>query len=206
MINGQLRTSDVNEFEIFSAFAAVSRARNSSRPARKRWPTPTAKSPRPGRRAESCLSPRTLGLLLKCAAPVAGERALVVGGGSGYCAALLAALGLDVVALETDATAARAATAGNARIEHVGGRADRAAGGQGTLRRHRLERRVRDHARARWSALCPKAAGSSVSTLARERRKSSFSNAVGGGVSERAFYDAAADVLPGFFRSPEFAF
>ena len=50
----------------------------------------------------SMMPPAALGRLLSELAPVAGERALVVGSGTGYSAALLAAIGLDVTALESD--------------------------------------------------------------------------------------------------------
>jgi protein-L-isoaspartate(D-aspartate) O-methyltransferase len=46
--------------------------------------------------------PAVLGQLLTQMAPVPRERALVVGAGSGYSAAVLAAIGLEVVALESD--------------------------------------------------------------------------------------------------------
>ena len=50
-----------------------------------------------------------LGQLLTELAPAAGERALVVGAGTGYSAAVLAAMGCEVVALESSAElAARA--------------------------------------------------------------------------------------------------
>jgi protein-L-isoaspartate(D-aspartate) O-methyltransferase len=48
-------------------------------------------------------APAVLGQLLTQMAPVPGQRALVVGAGSGYSATVLAAIGLDVVAVESDA-------------------------------------------------------------------------------------------------------
>jgi len=48
-------------------------------------------------------SSAVLGQLLTQMAPVADERALVVGAGSGYSAAVLQAIGLDVTALESSA-------------------------------------------------------------------------------------------------------
>lgn len=46
------------------------------------------------------LQPMVLARLVQAAAPLRGERALVAGAGSGYSAALLAALGCEVTALE----------------------------------------------------------------------------------------------------------
>jgi protein-L-isoaspartate(D-aspartate) O-methyltransferase len=48
-------------------------------------------------------APATLGQLLTQMMPLRGQRALVVGAGTGYSAAVLAAVGLDVVALESSA-------------------------------------------------------------------------------------------------------
>ena len=59
------------------------------------------------------MPPAALGRLLTEAAPLPGERALVVGSATGYSPAILAELGLDVVALESDeALAAQARAAG----------------------------------------------------------------------------------------------
>jgi protein-L-isoaspartate(D-aspartate) O-methyltransferase len=55
-------------------------------------------------------APAVLGQLLTQMAPRPGQRALVVGAGTGYSAAVLVAIGLDVTAVESDpglATAAR---------------------------------------------------------------------------------------------------
>ena len=54
-------------------------------------------------------SPSVLGQLLTQMAPQKGERALVVGAGTGYSAAVLAAMGCDVIALESSAPLAKRA-------------------------------------------------------------------------------------------------
>ena len=56
------------------------------------------------------MEPMIIGRLLQAAAPRRGEKALVVGAGTGYSAALLAMLGLDVVALEQDSDLAAKAS------------------------------------------------------------------------------------------------
>lgn len=53
--------------------------------------------------------PAVLGLLLTELAPEAGERALVIGAATGYSAAVLAAIGCEVIALESSAELAAAA-------------------------------------------------------------------------------------------------
>jgi protein-L-isoaspartate(D-aspartate) O-methyltransferase len=54
-------------------------------------------------------APAVLGQLLTQMMPERGQRALVVGAGTGYSVAVLAAIGLDVIALESDAALAAAA-------------------------------------------------------------------------------------------------
>jgi protein-L-isoaspartate(D-aspartate) O-methyltransferase len=56
-------------------------------------------------------APAVLGSLLTQMMPVRGQRALVVGAGTGYSAAVLAAMGLSVTALESSAALAAAARA-----------------------------------------------------------------------------------------------
>jgi protein-L-isoaspartate(D-aspartate) O-methyltransferase len=53
--------------------------------------------------------PSALGQLLTQMMPERGQRALVIGGGTGYSAAVLAAMGLDVIALESDPALAASA-------------------------------------------------------------------------------------------------
>ena len=91
MINGQLRTSDVNARELLAAFLAVPRGDYVAPEARALAYTDGEVAALNGGRL---LSPRSQGLLLKAAAPVKGERTLSVG--SAYGAALLSELGLDV--------------------------------------------------------------------------------------------------------------
>jgi protein-L-isoaspartate(D-aspartate) O-methyltransferase len=65
-------------------------------------------------------APAVLGRLLTEMAPAAGERALVIGAGTGYSAAVLAAMGCDVVALESsEELAARARELGVNVVEGV---------------------------------------------------------------------------------------
>jgi protein-L-isoaspartate(D-aspartate) O-methyltransferase len=54
-------------------------------------------------------APTVLGQLLTEMMPQAGQRALVIGAGTGYSAAVLTEIGLDVVAIESDADLAAAA-------------------------------------------------------------------------------------------------
>jgi protein-L-isoaspartate(D-aspartate) O-methyltransferase len=100
MVEGQLRTCDVTDRAILAAFVEI---------ARERFVEPAFSSlayhdgcvPALRGGGRLLLAPATLARLIQAAGPRAGERALDVAGGSGYGAAVLARLGLHVVALET---------------------------------------------------------------------------------------------------------
>jgi protein-L-isoaspartate(D-aspartate) O-methyltransferase len=108
MVNSQLRTGGVVDKVLLAAFLDV---------ARQRFVAPEYASlayldrelPARGAKVRRLLAPMTLARMLQAATVVAGDRALDVGGGSGYGAAILAAMGAKVVLLESDAGAAEAA-------------------------------------------------------------------------------------------------
>ena len=90
--------------------------------------------PARGAAKRQLLAPLTLARMLQAAMVVPGDRALDVGGGSGYCAALLNAMGAKVVMLESDsgaAAAARAELEGRANIVVVEGSLDKGAADRG---------------------------------------------------------------------------
>ena len=99
MVNGQLRTGDVVDQDVLAAFLQTPRERFVATPfvalayLDRDLPALGAKSRR-------LLPPATLARMLQAAEVGPGERALDVGGGSGYGAALLDAMGAKVVALE----------------------------------------------------------------------------------------------------------
>jgi protein-L-isoaspartate(D-aspartate) O-methyltransferase len=61
-------------------------------------------------------APAVLGLLLTDLAPVRGQRALVVGAGTGYSAAVMNELGLNVTAVESSSALAAAAKANGVKV------------------------------------------------------------------------------------------
>ena len=99
MIDSQLRPQGVNNPAVVEAMATVAREKFVAPEAR-----PLAYSDRAvpigGGRLMS--SATVLGLLLTEITPVEGERALVVGCGTGYSATVLEALGVEVLGLESD--------------------------------------------------------------------------------------------------------
>ena len=116
MVDNQLRPEGVTDRGVLAAMGSVPRERYVPEGARA-----VAYFDRPLRIADdrTMMPPAALGRLLSELAPKAGERALVVGSGSGYSAAVLKAIGLDVVALESDRVLSAAAA--EAGVETVDG-------------------------------------------------------------------------------------
>jgi protein-L-isoaspartate(D-aspartate) O-methyltransferase len=121
MVDNQLRPEAVTDRGVLAAMASVERERFVPESAKA-----LAYFDRPLRLSDgrAMMPPAALGRLLSELAPRTGERALVVGSGTGYAAALLKAIGIDTVALESDEGLARAAR--DAGVETVVG--DLAAG------------------------------------------------------------------------------
>jgi len=103
MVSNQLRTSAVSDTRVVDAMRAV--PREAFMPA-ERAELAYIDTPVPVGEGRAINPPLVTGRLLTALAPRAGERALVVGAATGYAAAVLAELGLDVTALEENAALA----------------------------------------------------------------------------------------------------
>jgi protein-L-isoaspartate(D-aspartate) O-methyltransferase len=99
MVDGQLRPNRVEDPRIVAALRDLPRERFLP-PALAARAYADADVPLPGGRA--LLKPLVLARLVQLAAVRRGERALVLAAGSGFGAALLAAIGADVTAVESD--------------------------------------------------------------------------------------------------------
>jgi len=110
MVNSQLRTGGVVDKVLLSAFLAVAR-QHFVAPEHASLAYLDRELPARGSKRRKLLPPLTLARMLQAAMVVPGDRALDVGGGSGYGAAILTAMGATVVLLESDAGAAEAAAA-----------------------------------------------------------------------------------------------
>ena len=121
MVDSQLRPEAVTDRGVLAAMASVERERFVPESAKA-----LAYFDRPLRLSggRAMMPPAALGRLLSELAPRTGERALVVGSGTGYAAALLKAIGVETFALESDEGLAGAAR--DAGVETVVG--DLAAG------------------------------------------------------------------------------
>jgi len=121
MVSNQLRTSAVSDARVVEAMRAV--PREAFMPA-ERADLAYIDTPVPVGEGRAINPPLILGRLLTALAPRAGETALVVGAATGYAAALLAELGLTVIALEENATLgafAQGALAGTKGVTVVSG-------------------------------------------------------------------------------------
>ncbi|MDQ3080509.1 MAG: protein-L-isoaspartate O-methyltransferase [Pseudomonadota bacterium] len=97
MIDNQLRPEAVTDAAVLAAMARVPREEYVSEAARSSSYVDRPINLGSGR---AMMPPAALGRLLSELAPRPGERALVVGAASGYSAALLEAIGLDVTSIE----------------------------------------------------------------------------------------------------------
>ena len=110
MVNSQLRTGGVVDKALLAAFLETPRQRFVASE-HESLGYLDRELPARGAKVRRLLAPMILARLLQAATVVPGDRALDVAGGSGYGAAILAALGAKVTLLESDAGAAEAAKA-----------------------------------------------------------------------------------------------
>lgn len=106
MVDSQLRPEGVNDPLVINAMSAVPREQFVPADVR-----PLAYLDRavPLGEGRALSAPSVLGRLLTELVAERGERALVVGAGTGYSSAVLAAMGLEVIALESSAVLAEGA-------------------------------------------------------------------------------------------------
>ncbi|HYC25752.1 MAG TPA: methyltransferase domain-containing protein, partial [Roseiarcus sp.] len=153
------------------------------------------------------LAPAVLARLIQAAGPRAGERALDVGGGSGYSAAVLARLGVHVVALETAKAAEglKSLLGADPAVEIITGDLREGApskapfdlilvNGAFEIAPVRLTDQLAQHGRL---------VGVDASFQA---PKAVLIEKVGAATSRRTLFDAAAPRVEEFRASPEFAF
>ena len=101
MVESQLRPQGIADPVVLEAMAAVPRERFVSEES-----LPLAYSDRSVKLGEGrfLMPPAALGLLIQALEPRAGERALVVGSGSGYAAEVLRAMGVEAIEAELGST------------------------------------------------------------------------------------------------------
>ena len=108
MVECQLRPCDVTDLAVLAAFAATPRE-NFVAPAAAAMAYLDSEVPASGSSKRTLLAPAVLARLLQAARIQPGEQALDIAGGSGYGAAIMAALGAKVASLDADPSAMKAA-------------------------------------------------------------------------------------------------
>ena len=207
MVNGQLRAGGIVDQAVLAAFLETPRERFVA-PAFVSLAYLDRELPALGAKSRRLLPPMTLARMLQAAAVNPGERALDVGGGSGYCAALLDSMGAKVVALESDAGAAAAARAelkGRDNIVVIEGPLDKGAGELGPFDLIVMEGAFQVYPDGLISLLAD------LGRLVGIDASSGVSQAVlceksGGAVGRRALFETRADPLDGFQPGVKFVF
>lgn len=210
MVDSQLRTFDVNDIPLLDAMGSVPR---------ERFVLPGREELAymdqdilvgEGATRRYMLSPMNLGRMIQALAVDSGEKALDVACGRGYSSAVLAELGAQVTALESDealAAEARAslAAAGATGVEVVTGALDQGYAGNAPydiilingavdLRPDALLQLLAEGGRL----VCVKGRGRAARATLYVRTGNAF--------GERALFDAAAPVLAPFVQEPGFTF
>lgn len=200
MVDSQLRPEAVTDRGVLAAMGGVERERFVPRASRA-----LAYVDRPLRIAadRTMMPPAAVGRLLSEAAPQAGERALVVGSGTGYVPALLQHIGLEVTALESDEGLAAAAR--DAGIDTVVGELAAGWSKGGPYDLILLDGAVEEVPLAIVRQLAP---GGRLATALLDRgiARLVVGRAVGDTIGFGTIVDADVDPLPGFERPRAFTF
>ena len=200
MVDSQLRPEAVTDRVVLAVMGSVARERFVPESARA---LAYFDRPVPLTRDRAMMPPAALGRLLSELAPRAGERALVVGSGTGYSAALLQAIGLEVVALESNEQLA--ASARNVGVETVTGNLAEGWKSGAPYDLILLDGAVEEVPAALIKQLAPhgRLAGAIVD---RGVTRLVIGRVAGGSLGLRTLADADVDILPGFERPRAFIF
>ncbi|MBY0337943.1 MAG: methyltransferase domain-containing protein [Acetobacteraceae bacterium] len=201
MVDGQVRPNAVTDPLLISALREVPREVFVPAALRSRAYADEMVTVAPGRRM---LTPMVLARLLQAALPQPGERALVLGAGTGYGAAILARMGAEVVAVEPDpglADAGRAACAAalsGPRPDIVTADPSRGFPDGAPFALIVIEGAVQTLPEAVPAQLREAGRLVFLREVQEPLSRAVLARRLGGAVSERVLFEAAAPVLPGF--------
>lgn len=206
MVDGQIRTADVTDHRVLQAFLTVPRE-DFVPAARRDLAYLDARVPL-GVEGRATFDPMTLAKLVQLADPKAGERALVVGCGLGYSAAIFSELAGFVVGLEVSpdlAAHARSALAARENVVVAEGPLPAGAPAEGPYDLIFCDGSIAAEPAELGSQLRPDgrivaAAGAGRATKATVFRR------LGGGLAGASSFDAYGPPLPGFEIEAAFAF
>jgi protein-L-isoaspartate(D-aspartate) O-methyltransferase len=207
MVNGQLRAGGIVDQAVLAAFLGTPRERFIA-PAYASLAYADRELPALGAKARRLLPPMTLARMLQAAIVNPGDRTLDVGGGSGYGAALLGAMGAKVVALESDpgaAAAARTELMGRMNITVVEGSLDKGAAELGPFDLIVVEGAFRVFPDSLLGLLADPGRLVGIDTSRGSSQAVRYDKA-GGALGRRALFEARADPLEGFQPQASFTF
>jgi protein-L-isoaspartate(D-aspartate) O-methyltransferase len=207
MVNSQLRTGGIVDKAVLAAFVEAPRQRFVA-PAYESLAYLDRELPARGANVRRLLAPMILARLLQAATVVPTDRALDVAGGSGYGAAILAAMGAKVVLLESDAGAAEAAKAALHNRENVTvviGALDDGAASLGPFDLIVVEGAFGVFPDRLVALLADPGRLVGIDASSAPSQAVIYEKA-GGGISRRALFETKADLLDGFQPSLSFAF
>jgi protein-L-isoaspartate(D-aspartate) O-methyltransferase len=207
MVNGQLRAGGIVDQAVLAAFLETPRERFVA-PAYASLAYVDRELPALGAKARRLLVPMTLARMLQAATANPGDRVLDVGGGSGYGAALLGAMGAKVVALESDpgaAAAARTELTGRANIAVVEGPLDKGAAELGPFDLIIVEGAFRVFPDSLFALLADPGRLVGIDESAATSQAVRYDKS-GRALSRRALFETRADPLDGFQPKASFAF
>jgi protein-L-isoaspartate(D-aspartate) O-methyltransferase len=208
MIDSQLRPNKVTDERVIGAFAAI--RRELFVPPQLRA-TAYVDDDLPLGGGRWLIEPMVTARLLQAATIARGDTVLLVGAGSGYEAAVIAALARNVVALEEDPALARRAR--EALVEHAISAANVVEGplSEGYAARAPYDAILFGGAVAEVPAkiVAQLAEGGRLAAVVRGGEgvgRATLMIRAGGVVSRRIIFDAAVPFLPGFAPKPAFVF
>ena len=204
MVEGQIRPADVTDLRIQSAMFDVPRERfvPNAELAYLDIDIPLAE----GAQARRLLKPVVIGRLLQALAPAPADRALDVACGTGYSAALLASLSGEVIAVEDDLALVKQAQKNlGSGVKVVAGPLNLGWPAGGPYDVILLNGATEVVPESLFSQLRDGGRLACVLGTGRAGRAMLYLRS-GSEVGGRPLFDAAAPLLPGFAKTPEFTF
>ena len=214
MVDCQIRTFDVTNLPVIEAFLATPREGFVACEDLALVYSDALQTVAAGAVRRVMLAPMVLARLLQGADLDKGCRVLDVGGASGYSAAIVSQLAGSVVALESEAGFSSAAAAnfqklGLANVRTMTGPLAQGDAAEGPFDLILVNGAVEEGLEALFSQLAP---GGRLLCVMRapgqvgRAGKATRFDRIGADVSSRFLFDAAAPVLAGFQRKPQFSF
>ena len=207
MVNSQLRTGGIVDKALLAAFLQTPRQRFVD-PDYESLAYVDRELLARGAATRKLMEPLTLARMLQAAAVVPGDRVLDIGGGSGYCAGLLDAMGAKVTMLESDsgaAAAARVELKGRANILVVEGSLDRGAADRGPFDLIIVEGAFAVSPDDLLALLADPGRLVGVDA-SRGTPQAVLYEKIGAALGRRALFETTADILDGFQPGVSFAF